>query len=332
MNDFLKDRGYEPLPGQEGTIKDLRSIRRMNVALETNVEAARSYGQWIRQQGALAAFPATRFKRGRDAKVPRDWVARWDSARAATAEAGSTEATSEDDMVALANHPLWTDPEFNRLGSPWPPFDFQSGMMTTPVSRAEAMRLGLLPEKGDQSEEAGFLREINQPQDRSFNETLQARPAIAAQPIRDALADRLQGFAKWQDDTLIFTDPNGTRPGTEDEIAEVITSPLPIDPATGEAFRQMQAEAIAALIDEPRRFLKKTDRDLYHDLARLVMRTMPREQGGLFLRTITLDTPRGTEPAWLRPLTRSALWREALNTVEAAPRIVAVIRAIKALF
>ena len=292
LHDYLKERGYAPLPGQEGTIKDLRSIARMNVALETNVEAARSYGQWIRQQGALAAFPATRYKRGRAAKVPRDWPARWNSARAATTEAGSTEATSEDDMVALANHPLWTDPEFNRMGSPWPPFDFQSGMMTTPVSRAEAMRLGLLPEKGDQSEEADFLREINQPQDRSFNETLQTRPAIASQPIRDALAQRLQGFAEWQGDTLIFTDPNGTRPGTAEEVARWITSPLPIDSQIGKPFPLNQGKALAKWAEDHAGFSRDEQPDgsmnqadipwgsnQVEDLMRSVLRVRPYKSG-----------------------------------------------------
>lgn len=286
LHDDLKARGYAPLPGQEGTIKDLRSIARMRVALRTNVEAARSYGQWRRQQQALAAFPATRYQRGRQAEVPRDWPARWNAARAATAEAGATEATGEHDMVALANHPLWTDPEFNRLGSPWPPFDFGSGMMTLPVPRAEAVALGLIPDKDATGEEADFLRELLKPADRSFNESLQARPAVASQPLRDALAERLRGLAEWEGPVLRFTDPNGTRPGTAAEVARWITAPLPVDPATKRPFPRLQAAALAKWAEDHELFSKEGrkksipwDRDLVADLLRSVRRVRPYRGG-----------------------------------------------------
>lgn len=282
LHDDLKARGYQPAPGQEGTIKDLRSIARMRVALRTNVEAARSYGQWRRQQQALAAFPATRYQRGRQANVPRDWPARWNAARAATAEAGATEATGEHDMVALANHPLWTDPEFNELGSPWTPFAFGSGMMTMPVPRAEAVALGLIPGKAAEGEEADFLRGLLKPADRSFNETLATRPAVASQPLRDALADRLRGFAEWDGPVLRFTDPNGTRPGTAEEVARWITTPLPVDPATREPFPRMQARALVKWAEDHEAFAKDGrkpsipwDRDLVADLLRSVSRVRP---------------------------------------------------------
>jgi len=293
LHDYLKERGYEPLPGQEGTIKDLRTIRRMNVALRTNVEAARSYGQWRRQQDALAAFPATRYVRGREAMVPRDWPAKWQAAMLAQGEAGATPGADEGDMVALANHGVWTDPDFNPLGSPWTPFDFGSGMMLLPVSRREAKELGLLPDPGDESAEAIHLRDMLTPQDRSFNESLQARPAVASQPIRDRVADRLKGFAEWQGDTLIFTDPNGTRPGTAEEVARWVSRELP------EGFDRLQATALAKWAEDHEVFAraskrKKTipwDRDMVEDLLRSVRRVTPYVGG----------------PVW-----RGMAWREGL--------------------
>lgn len=326
LHDDLKARGYQPAPGQEGTIKDLRSIARMRVALRTNVEAARSYGQWRRQQQALAAFPATRYQRGRQANVPRDWPARWNAARAATAEAGATEATGEHDMVALANHPLWTDPEFNELGSPWPPFAFGSGMMTMPVPRAEAVALGLIPAKDAEGEEADFLRVLLEPADRSFNETLAARPAVASQPLRDALADRLRGFAEWDGPVLRFTDPNGTRPGGIADIADIVTRPLPVDPFTREPFPNLQAAAVEALLSDPAEFARNPGRDRWTDLARLVARTVPGPRRGKILRALADPD---AAPALVAALVRGAAWAEALAATTAPARVAAVVRAIR---
>ena len=61
LHDFLKAHKYQPQPGQEGTLNDLRTIDRMRLVLRTNVEDARSHGQWARQQFALSAFPAWRY-------------------------------------------------------------------------------------------------------------------------------------------------------------------------------------------------------------------------------------------------------------------------------
>src|SRR5690606_1496537 len=128
-----------------------------------------------------------------------------------------------------------------------------------------------LPAKDDESEAADFLREIMQPQSRSFNETLAARPAVEAQPLRDALAERLQGFAEWDEEDparLIFTDPNGTRPGTPEQVARWIAAPLPFDPATGDPFPQMQAEALDLFAADPTSFATAPHRDRWADFAR----------------------------------------------------------------
>ena len=43
---------YRPLPGEEGTIKDLSTDGRLNLILDTNADMARGYGQWIQGQDA----------------------------------------------------------------------------------------------------------------------------------------------------------------------------------------------------------------------------------------------------------------------------------------
>lgn len=336
MGDYLTARGYRPLPGQEGTIKDLSTLARQRVALRTNVEAARSYGQWVRQQQALAAFPATRYVRGREAMVPRDWPARWQAALAVVGLEGATPGDSEDDMIALANHPVWSDENFNRLGSPWPPFDFGSGMTTMPVSRREAERLGLLPEDDDDSAEAAHLRDMLTPQDRSFNETLEARPAVASQPLRDLLAERLRGFAKWDGEVLRFTDPNGTRPGSVEEIANRVTAPLPLDPATGRPFPSLQADAADEFILDPEEFARLPDRNRWTDFARLLGRApevFPPSRRDAILNLLASDRGTDTEPpTWLEKLVGLPAWPEILQITSARARLIAMLRAVAAAF
>ncbi|HRQ89183.1 MAG TPA: hypothetical protein PLA50_10310, partial [Bacteroidia bacterium] len=85
----LEAMGYQPEAGEEGTIHDLRSLRRMRVVLDTNVEMARGHAMWVRAQGSILAFPAWRYIRAAHREVPRDWPGRWAAAREATVLAGA---------------------------------------------------------------------------------------------------------------------------------------------------------------------------------------------------------------------------------------------------
>ena len=77
-------------------------------------------------------------------------------------------------MIALVNDPIWT--EISRFGTPYPPFDFNSGMWTRPVSREEATEFGLVNDHTRIT-----------PQDRGFNDDLQLTPAIRNQALVSAL-------------------------------------------------------------------------------------------------------------------------------------------------
>ena len=104
---------------------------------ETNVRQARGYAQYMEAttDGALAAFPAQELVRVRDRKMPRDWSGRW------TAAGGRLYGGR---MVALKTDPVWT--KISRFGTPYPPFDFNSGMGVEDVGRAEAIALGVIKE------------------------------------------------------------------------------------------------------------------------------------------------------------------------------------------
>ncbi len=143
-----------------------------------------------------------------------------------------------------------------------------------------------------------------------MNETLQVTPAVESQTLRTALADRLQGFAKTSEAdprVLIFTDPNGTRPGEPEEIAEVIATALPVDPSTGERFPQMQAAALDLFAADPETFAEGADRDVCHDFARLVARIAPNEKARRGWLSRLVEESRETGPSGMDRVTITVL-------------------------
>ena len=123
--------------GKPTDLQNLAGATRLGLIYDMNVDAARGRARRSAglSEGALFASPAQELVRGRPARIPRDWRARW-------AEAGGTLYGAR--MVALKTDPVWV--ALSRFGVPWPPFDFGSGMILRNVPRAEALSLGLLKE------------------------------------------------------------------------------------------------------------------------------------------------------------------------------------------
>ena len=172
LKQLLGELQYQPAAGEEGSLTDLSSDRRLNLILDTNTEMAFGYGQWKQGQdpAILDMWPAQELIRVRDSRVPRDWAQRW-------ADAGGEFSGSR--MIALKNSPVWT--RLSRFGLPYPPFDFNSGMDVQDIDRTEAVALGLI----DRDTELF-------PQDRDFNTDLQASPEVRS----TALATTLQEVLK----------------------------------------------------------------------------------------------------------------------------------------
>ena len=61
----------------------------------------------------------------------------------------------------------------------------------------------------------------------SPNESLETRPEITSRELRSQLAGHLQGLAEWKGDTLVFTDPNGTRPMAAPKLIEAWSRGMP---------------------------------------------------------------------------------------------------------
>lgn len=165
IKEYLEGISYKPDEGEEGTIKDLSSDKRINLVVKTNVQLAHGAGRFIQENGdsdVVDLWPALEFVRFEDRKEPRDWEQRW---RIAAGTAGDVDAARclemEGRMVALKSSDIWQQlgdgagGYMDTLGNPYPPFAFGSGMWTEEVARDEAEELGLL-DKGEAAEPAEF--------------------------------------------------------------------------------------------------------------------------------------------------------------------------------
>lgn len=132
-------------PDQPANLKNLAGATRLGLIYDMNVTAAqgrarRSAGL---SEGALFAAPAQELVRGRTARIPRDWRARWAEAGDKVSWEGALPADNAR-FIALKTSPIWT--ALSRFGVPWPPFDFGSGMVLRNISRADAIALRLIEE------------------------------------------------------------------------------------------------------------------------------------------------------------------------------------------
>lgn len=138
--------GYEAPAGKEGTIEDLASDQRIDLVIQTNVDMARGYGQWRQGQSeeVLDLWPCAELFRAEEREKKRDWVARWEAAAVEVGDTDALKGLSAGRMVARKDSPIWE--ALSRFGTPYPPFDFNSGMWTRDVSREEAVNLGVIGE------------------------------------------------------------------------------------------------------------------------------------------------------------------------------------------
>jgi hypothetical protein len=131
-------------PNQYGTVRDIRSAKRLGLIWDMQTGMASEYARWKINNDAdvLDAFPAQRLVRIEERDHPRPpwfWPSRWAEAYA---KSGSVQSALEGEMVALKTSGIWA--ALSRFGTPWPPFDYGSGMGLEDVSRDEAEALGLL--------------------------------------------------------------------------------------------------------------------------------------------------------------------------------------------
>lgn len=190
------------------SIEDITDHPRLGLIYDMQTRQAHEYAQWKIGQDPdiLDAYPAQRLIRVESREVPRGykkraaglipdpdhgWAARWNQAGSSVAWKGA----SETEWVARKDSPIWT--ALSAFGTPYPPFDFSSGMGVEDVSREEAISLGLV----DPGEE------ITPKSEQDFNATLEASVAGIGKEqgayLKDSFGDQIKmvkGGVAWVPD------------------------------------------------------------------------------------------------------------------------------------
>lgn len=268
IRETLRQQGYRPPATGQGGIKDLSSWLRIQVVMETNAAMAHGYRNWYNwtQDGDTAAF---KFYRSQGREDPRFWAERWNRARIGL-EDEATEAVSSGFIrgeivgYALPASDIWM--RLSRFGTPYPPFDYLSGMNIAPVSAQEAIAAGL---KGPSASSSIP----------SFNATLESNGEGITRDNLAKIKEALKGAVRIEEQqdgntTFLYTDPNGTRPYTSGELADVITDDVP------DGFVQRQAQAFKLAFSAG--VMTGTVAAIYLD--RLLDRILPEPKGTWYAR------------------------------------------------
>ena len=156
LTDTLAQLGYAPEPGTEGTLKDARTLARLNLVLDTNQKTAASLARLAESEDPqiAALFPAWELLSTGYRKQHRtDWPQRWKAA----GERVGWRGASRTKMVALKSSPIWqalgdgAGGFRDTLGNPYPPFAFGSSYAWVHVDRIEAKELGLLDDTANRA-------------------------------------------------------------------------------------------------------------------------------------------------------------------------------------
>lgn len=173
---------------REGGLQDIRSVGRARLIYDMQTRQAYGHAQWKLDTDPenLNAAPAQEFFRAEPRIKPReDWPERW-------AAAGGRVYGGR--MIALKTDPVWA--ELSRFKTPWPPYDYNSGMDVRDVYRDEAESLGLV--------QPGQRLEATQVQD--FNDALETE-IKSVEPemwkwLQDSFGDQIRftadGKAQWR--------------------------------------------------------------------------------------------------------------------------------------
>lgn len=184
-------------PGDSGDLTDLTSTRRLGLIFD--FAQADAHGFAAREADldpdVQDAFPGYRLMRVESRRVPRDWLARWGVAGAATGWQGASQST----MVALKTSPIWA--RLSRFGRPWPPFDFGSGIGLEDVDRAETEDLGILRRGEAPAARLQRLREGAAQARQQWNDGLQASVRGLGDTARGWLQQAFGGQIDLQGDT-----------------------------------------------------------------------------------------------------------------------------------
>lgn len=185
MSAMAIDLGLMPKnPALRGTIQDITSQPRLELIADMQVDSAYGFADYKagQDQDALDAYPAQELIRVEDRTEPRPWLEIWDAA-------GGT--LFDGRMIAMKTDAIWE--KISRFSTPWPPFDFNSGMGLQDVDALEAQELGLM-QPGQQVT----------PSDSGFNDRLQASLGGANHELKSELKAFFGNQVDFSGDTVTF--------------------------------------------------------------------------------------------------------------------------------
>lgn len=161
MHGIIRQSGYKrPADVKKGSLRDLKSSRRLGLIWDMNVAQARGYARWAADMTpeGLENEPCYELIRVMNRAEIRDWPAIW---KAAGGKFYDGEGSNDDypfapgRMIAKKTDPIWR--MISRFGTPWPPFDWGSGMGLRGLGRDESDALGITrPEEVLEPETAPF--------------------------------------------------------------------------------------------------------------------------------------------------------------------------------
>jgi hypothetical protein len=212
MRAMIRGTGYKRPDGVKQTsIRNLRSRARLELIWEMNQAQAVGYAKWLTDMDPdlLEASPCYELKRVEARQEPRDWFAIW--LREAEKIHGRN-MLFDGRMIAPKTSTIWT--AISRFGTPWPPFDWGSGMGLRSVRRAEAEALGVI----------GADDPPQTPLSKPFNGDHSASVKGIPQERVDAIIADFAGDVELKDNRLTITPPPAATgefriPPVPDELA-----------------------------------------------------------------------------------------------------------------
>lgn len=171
--DLMSLAREEGLAGEgpdSGEITDIGSAARTDLIIRTQTGMAYGHAEWKSGQDpdALEAAPAWELFRLESRERPRDWVQRW--------RAAGGRFFGDTRLIALKTDPIWT--RISRFGTPWPPFDFNSGMWVREVLRPECEKIGVVSPG-----------QVVSPIEADFNQDMEASVRGLGDELRGALKE-----------------------------------------------------------------------------------------------------------------------------------------------
>ena len=160
--------GEELDPKLQGTLQDLKSFRRRDLIVRTQLDLMRGAGQKLRgsDPDRLSEFPAWELVRVQDVAVPRYWGGKHDGTPPRRAKSIDPRPRwtiaggkpTDGRLIALKGDPIWGElgsyENFDdALGVDHPPFAFNSGMGWKEISIEETRALGITGPAGETPDE-----------------------------------------------------------------------------------------------------------------------------------------------------------------------------------